>query len=224
MKKALFAAAVLVVAGSLASIVGIVADPNNLTFWSQALLWCLLGTVLVVPALVFAGSSSPPADAAAASTARRTSEPPASGRSLVRSGAYAFSGIAVVWTAISLVSLFVYPEHLAFWTQSVLWSLLVLLVWAPVMTFVVNPFDDPALADAPAQEATLHAESAIAGDHGVPESPQEDVPDFIPDPAVPTVQPRSIPRDKDAEIDGSIFDEPDPAAPSNVRWPEEPSS
>lgn len=222
MKKVLFAAAVLVVAGSLVSIVGIVADPNNLTFWSQALLWCLLGTVLVVPALVFAGSSSPPADAATASTARRTSEPPTAGRSVVRSGAYAFSGIAVVWTAISLVGLFVYPENLAFWTQSVLWSLLVLLVWAPVMTFVVNPFDDPALADAPAQEPPDRAVPAATGEPGVPESPQEEVQDFIPD-RVRTVQPRSIPRDKDTEIDGSIFDEPNPAAPSNMQWPEEPS-
>lgn len=111
-------------------------DPDHIDLWTQALMWCLLGIIIVVPAALFYATR--PSNGAT-STARRGE------RSVMRSFAYVFSVVVVGWTAISMVSLFTDPEHLGFWTQSVLWSLLVLVVWAPVMTFLVNPFQDPAL-------------------------------------------------------------------------------
>lgn len=127
-------AAILAVAIAV-SVVGIVADPTRLDLWTQLLMWCMLGTIVLVPVAVFAGTR--PAHPGP------TSSTSAAKRSPLRIAAYAFSVIAMVWTAISMISLFVDPEHLAFWTQSVLWSLLILVVWAPVMAFFINPFQEP---------------------------------------------------------------------------------
>ncbi len=134
MKWLSYTLAALLAAAVAVSIVGIVADSARLDLWTQMLMWCMLGTVVLVPFAVYAGTR--PEHPA------QPSKQPATGRSPLRLAAYAFSVVAVVWTAISMVSLFVDPENLAFWTQSVLWSLLVLIVWAPIMAFFINPFQE----------------------------------------------------------------------------------
>ena len=117
------------------SVVGIVADSARVDLWTQLLMWCMLGTVVLVPLAVYASTRSAHLPTKSSESARE--------RSPLRIAAYTFSVIVMVWTAISMISLFVDPERLAFWTQSVLWSLLILVVWAPVMAFFINPFKEP---------------------------------------------------------------------------------
>jgi len=156
------------------SIVGIVMDPGQLDFWTEALMWCLLAIVVVVPAALFFTTRSPRSNSPRSNT---TSEAGNERRSVMRSFAYVFSVVVVGWTAISMVSLFTDAEHLNFWTQSVLWSLLVLVVWAPVMTFLVNPFQDPALR------------SPLGPPDSITPSQEESHPSFVDDEAATFVSP-----------------------------------
>jgi len=117
------------------SVVGIVADSARVDLWTQLLMWCMLGTVVLVPVAVYASTRSAHAPTKSSESATE--------RSPLRIAAYTFSVVLMVWTAISMISLFVDPERLAFWTQSVLYSLLILVVWAPIMAFFVNPFEEP---------------------------------------------------------------------------------
>jgi peptidoglycan/LPS O-acetylase OafA/YrhL len=135
MKWLSYTLAALLAAAVTISIVGIVTDSARLDLWTQVLMWCMLGTVVLVPVAVYAGTRP--------TSEMQVSEEPPAGFSPVRLAAYTFSVGAIVWTAISMVSLFVDPENLAFWTQSVLWSLLVLVVLAPIMAFFFNPFQTP---------------------------------------------------------------------------------
>lgn len=226
MKRLLYGVAVLIFAGIFVSIIGIVADEANLTLWTQALMWCLLGTVLVVPAVVYAASSSSGADtqgpnAPLGETADTTSaasgqemrsgvreEPDRPKRSVGRILAYVVSVGLVVWTAVSLVSLFVDQSRLAFWTESVMWSLLALVVWAPVMAFGVNPFEDPSLQSSP-------PEAQATGE------PEDFVPASSPAPAMRTPQhvgdaetPSGIPADEQPTVSESQSEEDDDATRS----------
>ncbi|HHP7238425.1 hypothetical protein [Longibacter sp.] len=193
MKRILYGVAALVFAGIFVSIIGIVADEANLTLWTQSLMWCLLGTVLIVPAVVFAASSSSGAETQVReSSQNETATPKRAGadtgkrigvraetdrprRSPGRIVAYVLSVCLVVWTAVSLVSLFVDQSRLGFWTESVMWSLLALVVWAPVMAFFINPFQDPGLQPAqPAVSSTGEPEDFVPASSPAPamRSPQ----------------------------------------------------
>ncbi|PEN15213.1 hypothetical protein CRI94_02730 [Longibacter salinarum] len=156
MKWLLYVIAAIVFAGVFVSIIGIVADADHLAFWTQTLMLSLLGTVIVAPALVYVAARSKaetnepiatPSVPAETTGRSATNGAPRPKRSAFRIGAYVFSGFVVVWAAVSLISLFVDQARLSFWTQSVMWSLLVLLIWAPVMAFFINPFNDPAIQD-----------------------------------------------------------------------------
>jgi hypothetical protein len=226
MKRLLYGVAALIFAGIFVSIIGIVADEANLTLWTQALMWCLLGTVLIVPVVVYAASSSSGADTQAldaplGETADTTSavsgqevrsgvrkEPDRPKRSVGRILAYVVSVGLVVWTAISLVSLFVDQSRLPFWTESVMWSLLALVVWAPVMAFWVNPFQDPSLQSPP-------PEAPVTGE------PEDFVPASSPAPAMRTPQhvgdaesPSGIPADEQPTVSESQSEEDDDATRS----------
>lgn len=144
MKWLSYTLAALLAAAVAVSVVGIVADSARLDLWTQMLMWCMLGTVVLVPFAVYAGTRPNHPETA--------SRPASSGPSPLRLAAYAFSVVAIVWTAISMISLFVDPDNLAFWTQSVLWSLLVLVVWAPIMAFFINPFQQPQPTAAPSTD------------------------------------------------------------------------
>lgn len=164
------------------SIGGIVMDPGQLDFWTEALMWCLLALVVVVPAALFFTTRSP--------GDRTTSGAGNEQRSVMRSFAYVFSVVVVGWTAISMVSLFTDAEHLNFWTQSVLWSLLVLVVWAPIMTFLVNPFQDPALR------------SPLGPPDSITPSQEESPPAFVDDEAATFVSPPGAGSDADTREPG----------------------
>ena len=166
------------------SLVGIVADSARLDLWTQLLMWCMLGTVVLVPVAVYASTRS---------TKTRSSD--SAERSPLRVAAYAFSVIAIVWTAISMISLFVDPERLAFWTQSVLWSLLILVVWAPIMAFFVNPFEEPIRPS---------TKRANLGKH---------TPDFV-DHEAPALPPASAPAMKQPDSDNSTSKTSTPKSPS----------
>jgi len=226
MKRLLYGVAALIFAGIFVSIIGIVADEANLTLWTQALMWCLLGTVLIVPAVVYAASSSSGADTqvpdsplgeTADTTSAASGQEMRSGvreksdrpkRSVGRILAYVVSVGLVVWTAVSLVSLFVDQNRLAFWTESVMWSLLALVVWAPVMAFWVNPFQDPSLQSSPPK-------APVTGE------PEDFVPASSPAPAMRTPQhavdaetPSGIPSDEQPTVSESPSEEDDDATRS----------
>lgn len=135
MKWLSYTLAALLAAATAVSIVGIVADAARLDLWTRLLMWCMLGTVILVPFAVYIGTRN---DRTPQSPKKRATR-----RSPLRTAAYVFSVVAVVWTAISMVSLFVNQANIAFWGYSVLWSLIVLVIWAPIMTFFVNPLQEP---------------------------------------------------------------------------------
>ncbi|NBC87621.1 MAG: hypothetical protein GVY25_15655 [Bacteroidetes bacterium] len=226
MKRLLYGVAALIFAGIFVSIIGIVADEANLTLWTQALMWCLLGTVLIVPAVVYAASSSSgadtqvpdsPLDETAGTTSAASGQEMRSGvrerfdrpkRSVGRILAYVVSVGLVVWTAVSMVSLFVDQSRLSFWTQSVMWSLLALVVWAPVMAFWVNPFQDPSLQSSPQQvPVTGEPEDFVPAS-----SPAHAV--STPQHAGDTVTPSGIPADEQPTVSESQSEEDDDATRS----------
>lgn len=99
--------------------------------------------------------------------------PPAS-RSLGRTVVYAISVAIGVWLFASLFGLFLDTGNLTFWTRSVMAAFIVTMLWTPVLVFLQNPMEDPALrsqrpsqpsapaATSPSSATASNAENVLA--------------------------------------------------------------
>lgn len=137
------------------------------------------------PASSVQASSTPPAStplSSARTTGARTSVPPESAaprrpsapprkirsaesepvaarnkRSTGRTVAYAITGAILAWLGTSLAGIFLDQANLAFWTNSLMWTLLGIILWGPALAFIVNPL---AKAESRRQNATSEGTSA----------------------------------------------------------------
>jgi len=148
MRRFLYVAGVLDVTWVLISLGGIIIDPDALTFWSQNLMGALLLAVFIAPALVFSRSDS---SAKSSSRPVKVRQP----RSAARVVTYALSGLLTLWLFGSLFGLFLQSDQIAFWGQSLMWSFIATILVAPLLVFVVNPFQNPVLVEEGSEDESV---------------------------------------------------------------------
>jgi hypothetical protein len=95
---------------------------------------------------------------------------------------YTVTGLLFAWMFASFFGLFLDPGNLSFWTQSVMWTLIAAVVWAPVLVFGINPLDEPAVF-----ESSLSAGAPADGTaaDGTATDDPADVEPFVPPSAYP---------------------------------------
>jgi hypothetical protein len=189
------------IAWLIACIVGIAVDAPRLDFWSQGLLWGLLGVLVLAPVAVF-GARRPVSPSPAATTASATPSSARLSRSWGRLVTYALSAVIGLWFFVSLFSLFLFPDRFELWSTSLLAAFLALVMWTPVVVFVYNPMNDPKVAAGP--------DAAAPGDA---EAPPAFVPDAVRESAVPDPQRRKAAAGPAAQA-GDASGSPDGPAPA----------
>ena len=104
---------------------------------------------------------------------------------------YAGSVLLLLWIGTSITGLFVDRGNLTFWTWSVMWALLATVLWAPIVVFVLDPFNRPEPPRAPSSTDEESGEASPSDP-----APQESA---TGDSAEPFVVPDAAPNFQDAD-------------------------
>lgn len=139
-------------------------------------------------------------------------------RSAGRTAAYVVTGGILLWLVVSLAGIFVDQANLAFWTTSLMWTLLAIILWGPALAFIVNPMKK-AVASDPVQPGEANATLAPVADVSRSDGAEleREVPPSVPEnekvdpaPAPPALSSRGV---------SPSLRTPTPASSAEPEWP-----